>query len=50
MLALEQPPDQVSYSTLDMLGQTDPEAAQAVWGRVKQAARDDLASGTGRHG
>jgi hypothetical protein len=43
--ALEQPPDQVSWSALGALAEHDPDAMQATWERIKAAARDDLESG-----
>ena len=43
--ALTDPPDQVSYGALDALAIDDPAAALAAWQRVKEAARDELASG-----
>jgi len=38
-------PVQVSWHHLSLLSEHEPDAAQAAWGRVKQAARDELASG-----
>jgi hypothetical protein len=43
--ALEQPPDQVSWSALGALAEHDPDAMQATWERIKAAARDELDSG-----
>jgi hypothetical protein len=43
--AVTDPPDQVSYSSLSDLATVDPEAARSAWQRVKQTARNELASG-----
>ena len=39
------PADQVTWWALHALADADPDAAQAVWERVKQAAFDELATG-----
>jgi hypothetical protein len=43
--ALTQPTDQVSWGSLASLSEADPEAAWAIWERVKAEAADELASG-----
>lgn len=42
---VERSPQQVSWWSLSTIAQDDPEAAYTLWMRVKQAARDELASG-----
>jgi hypothetical protein len=42
---MEQAPDQLSLCDLHFLGTRDEEAAMRLWDSVKQAARDELASG-----
>lgn len=42
---LDAPADQVSWIDLGQLGEEDPEASLAVWGRVRDEARDELESG-----
>jgi hypothetical protein len=42
---LHGPPDQVSWSALDLVGRADPQLALRRWEEIKQAARDELHSG-----
>jgi hypothetical protein len=43
--ALADPPEQVSWWQLGALSSESPEAVAAAWARIKDAARDELASG-----
>jgi hypothetical protein len=45
MLA-ETAPDQIAWHTLNAILHTDPERAHAIYGQIKQAARDELRTGT----
>lgn len=42
---LRSQPDQVSWHSINALAQSDPTLAQETWERIKQEARDELASG-----
>lgn len=42
---LRSQPEQVSWLSINALAQNDPALAQATWERLKEAARDELASG-----
>lgn len=42
---LRSQPDQVSWLSINALAQNDPALAQRTWERIKQEARDELASG-----
>ena len=42
---LRSQPDQVSWHSINALAQSDPTLAQRTWERIKQEARDELASG-----
>lgn len=44
-LALDVPPDQVSWWALTRLAERDPGAVARAWERIKAAARDELATG-----
>jgi len=41
----ERPPDEVSWYDLNRLAERNPEAAAAIWRRLREAARNELASG-----
>jgi len=42
---LANPPDQISWLAINALAERDPALAQLTWERIKQEARDELASG-----
>lgn len=43
--ATDVPPESVSWGDLDILTEVDAEAGEALWGRMRQAAREELDSG-----
>jgi hypothetical protein len=43
--ALEQPPDELSWYTLQRLAEREPETVAVAWTRIKAEARNELASG-----
>ena len=44
-MTLSRPPDEASWLTMNALAERDPTLAQEVWERMKEMARDELASG-----